>query len=77
MVGNNLDFEKPIDALELKIKGLENSVDIDPEKLSKEVNKLNDAVITLTEKIYSNLSLWQTVQVARHPNRPHIYEYIE
>ena len=77
MVGNNLDFEKPIDALELKIKGLENSVDIDPEKLSKEVNKLNDAVITLTEKIYSNLSLWQTVQVARHPNRPHFYEYIE
>ena len=77
MVGNNLDFEKPIDALELKIRGLENSVDIDPEKLSKEVNKLNDAVITLTEKIYSNLSLWQTVQVARHPNRPHFYEYIE
>ena len=32
MVGNNLDFEKPIDALELKIKGLENSVDIDPEE---------------------------------------------
>ena len=77
MVGNNLDFEKPIDALELKIRGLENSIDIDPEKLSKEVNKLNDAVITLTEKIYSNLSLWQTVQVARHPNRPHFYEYIE
>ena len=33
--------------------------------------------VKLTEKIYSNLSPWQNVQVARHPERPHFVDYIE
>tara|TARA_B110000014_G_scaffold259611_1_gene247746 strand:+ start:2181 stop:3131 length:951 start_codon:yes stop_codon:yes gene_type:complete len=77
MVGGNLDFEEPIKALESKLEDLRKSENIDPERLSKEVNKLNDAIISLTEKIYSNLSVWQNVQIARHPNRPHFYDYVE
>ena len=30
-----------------------------------------------TKKIYSKLSIWQTVQVARHPQRPHTLDFIE
>ena len=77
MVGDNLDFEEPIKALESKLEDLRKSENIDPERLSKEVNKLNDAIIFLTDKIYSNLSVWQNVQIARHPNRPHFYDYVE
>jgi acetyl-CoA carboxylase carboxyl transferase subunit alpha len=77
MVGGNLDFEEPIKALESKLEDLRKSENIDPERLSKEVNKLNDAIIFLTDKIYSNLSVWQNVQIARHPNRPHFYDYVE
>ena len=77
MVGDNLDFEEPIKALESKLEDLRKSENIDPERLSKEVNKLNDAKILLTDKIYSNLSVWQNVQIARHPNRPHFYDYVE
>ena len=77
MVGGNLDFEEPIKALESKLEDLRKSENIDSERLSKEVNKLNDAIISLTEKIYSNLSVWQNVQIARHPNRPHFYDYVE
>lgn len=77
MVGGNLDFEEPIKALESKLEDLRKSENIDPERLSKEVNKLNDAIISLTDKIYSNLSVWQNVQIARHPNRPHFYDYVE
>ena len=77
MVGGNLDFEEPIKALESKLEDLRKSENIDPERLSKEVNKLNDAIILLTDKIYSNLSVWQNVQIARHPNRPHFYDYVE
>ena len=77
MVGDNLDFEEPIKALESKLEDLRKSENIDPERLSKEVNKLNDAIIFLTDKIYSNLSVWQNVQIARHPNRPHFYDHVE
>jgi len=77
MVRDNLDFEEPIKALESKLEDLRKSENIDPERLSKEVNKLNDAIIFLTDKIYSNLSVWQNVQIARHPNRPHFYDYVE
>ena len=77
MVGDNLDFEEPIKALESKLEDLRKSENIDSERLSKEVNKLNDAIILLTDKIYSNLSVWQNVQIARHPNRPHFYDYVE
>ena len=77
MVGGNLDFEEPIKALESKLEDLRKSENIDPERLSKEVNKLNDAIIFLTDKIYSNLSVWQNIQISRHPNRPHFYDYVE
>ncbi|MDG2061185.1 MAG: acetyl-CoA carboxylase carboxyltransferase subunit alpha [SAR86 cluster bacterium] len=76
MNGDYLDFEKPIEALESKLEELRNSPETDPEKISKEVNKLNDSIVLLTEKIFSNLSSWQSVQIARHAKRPHFLDYV-
>ncbi len=76
MVKSYLDFEQPIADIESKILELENS-DIDQNQINKEVVDLNESAIKLTERIYSNLSPWQNVQVARHPERPHFVDYIE
>ena len=76
MVKNYLDFEQPIADIESKILELENS-DLDQGQINKEVVELNERAVKLTEKIYSNLSPWQNVQVARHPERPHFIDYIE
>jgi len=76
MVKSYLDFEQPIADIESKILELENS-DLDHNQIKKEVIDLNESAVKLTEKIYSNLSPWQNVQVARHPERPHFVDYIE
>ena len=76
MVKSYLDFEQPIADIESKIMELENS-DLDQNQINKEVIDLNESAVKLTEKIYSNLSPWQNVQVARHPERPHFVDYIE
>ena len=76
MVKSYLDFEQPIADIESKILELENS-DLDQNQINKEVIDLNESAVKLTSKIYSNLSPWQNVQVARHPERPHFVDYIE
>ena len=77
MLQNYLDFEEPIAVLEKKIEELQSSELLSAEEISEEVLKLNESAIKLTEKIYSNLSAWQSVQVARHPQRPHFLDYVE
>lgn len=77
MLQNYLDFEEPIAVLEKKIEELQSSELLSPEEISEEILKLNESAIKLTEKIYSNLSAWQSVQVARHPQRPHFLDYVE
>ena len=77
MLQNYLDFEEPIAVFEKKIEELQSSELLSPEEISEEILKLNESAIKLTEKIYSNLSAWQSVQVARHPQRPHFLDYVE
>ena len=77
MLQNYLDFEEPIAVLEKKIEELQSSELLSPEEISEEILKLNESAVKLTEKIYSNLSAWQSVQVARHPQRPHFLDYVE
>ena len=77
MLQNYLDFEEPIAVLEKKIEELQSSELLSPEEISEEILRLNESAIKLTEKIYSNLSAWQSVQVARHPQRPHFLDYVE
>lgn len=71
-----LDFEKPIFELESKIKelktfGSDKNIELDPE-----INKLQQKLEKMKENIYANLSIWQRVQIARHPDRPYTLDYI-
>ncbi|MEM9314969.1 MAG: acetyl-CoA carboxylase carboxyltransferase subunit alpha [Pseudomonadota bacterium] len=73
---NYLDFEQPIADLEVKIEELQH-VGSDAElNLSKEIDELRAKSAKLTEKIFSNLSPWDIVRVARHPLRPYTLDYL-
>ena len=71
-----LDFEKPIQEISEKILALKNA-DIDSPELNTQILTLQKERDQLTKKIYSKLSIWQTVQVARHPQRPHTLDFIK
>ena len=71
-----LDFEKTIQDIYEKITALKNSA-IDSSELNNQINTLRKERDVETTKIYSKLSIWQTVQVARHPQRPHTLDFIE
>ena len=73
---NILEFEKPIAEVAEKIKALQLAASDNPELLPQ-IDKLKSQQAALTKKIYSKLSTWQKVQVARHPSRPHTLDFIE
>ena len=76
MIVNILDFEKPIAEVAEKIAALQLAASDNPELLPQ-IDKLKSKQAALTKKIYSKLSTWQKVQVARHPARPHTLDFIE
>ena len=76
MLKSYLDFEQPIADLEQQVIDLKDS-DLDDESIKTEVIRLNESILKTTEKIYSHLTPWQNVQVARHPERPHFLDYIQ
>lgn len=71
-----LDFEKPILELEKKIQELKNFIAEKKIDLSSEVRKLEDKLEHLKKDTYANLTPWQKVQLARHPQRPYTLDYI-
>lgn len=71
-----LDFEKPIQELELKIDELKKLSDDSDIDLSQEIKKLNKKLRDLKVEIFSNLTPWQKTQIARHPERPYTLDYI-
>jgi len=73
---NYLDFEQPIAELEVKIEELQLVGSDNDINISAEIETLRDKSRKLTEKIYSNLSAWDIVKVARHPLRPYTTDYI-
>ena len=73
---NYLDFEQPIAELEMKIEELQGVGDDAELNLAEEIGRLREKSTALTEKIYSNLSAWDIVRVARHPLRPYSLDYI-
>ncbi|HEY4755117.1 MAG TPA: acetyl-CoA carboxylase carboxyltransferase subunit alpha [Ignavibacteriaceae bacterium] len=69
-----LDFEKPIVELEAKLEEMRKfSDDLD---IDKEIVKIEEKVKKLKEGIYRELTRWQRVQLARHPDRPYTLDYI-
>ncbi|MDZ7771354.1 MAG: acetyl-CoA carboxylase carboxyltransferase subunit alpha [Balneolaceae bacterium] len=71
-----LDFEQPIADLENKIKELNEISVADDDVLAPEIERLQERVDELRESIFTNLTRWQKVQLARHPDRPYTLDYI-
>ena len=67
-----LPFEKPLKDLDIEIEKIISS---NPE--SDEISLLNQKRIEIEKEIFRDLSPWETVQLARHPNRPYTLDYIE
>jgi acetyl-CoA carboxylase carboxyl transferase subunit alpha len=69
-----LDFEKPIIELEAKLDEMRKfSGNLD---IEREIKKIEEKVKQLKEGLYKDLSRWQRVQLARHPDRPFTLDYI-
>jgi acetyl-CoA carboxylase carboxyl transferase subunit alpha len=71
-----LEFEKPLRELEKQLdalhqQSLENNID-----MSAELSAIEEKIETTRKEIYTSLSPWQRVQVARHPKRPYALDYI-
>ena len=76
MNGTGLEFEKPILELERKIEELKKFTSTENIDLHSEVEKLEGKLEKLKHEIFENLTPWQRVQIARHPQRPYTLDYI-
>ncbi|MDP3559992.1 MAG: acetyl-CoA carboxylase carboxyltransferase subunit alpha [Legionellaceae bacterium] len=72
-----LDFEQPIEELNQKIEALRMVGQDSSLNLSEEIIRLQDKSNTLTKEIFNDLEPWQITQLARHPLRPQISDYLE
>lgn len=71
-----LPFEKPIVELEDKLAALESQPNPTPATLDS-IRNMRVEIAKLKRETYENLDAWQTVQVARHQERPQAWDYIE
>ncbi len=69
-----LEFEKPINELEQKIEEMRKYAD-NP-AIALEVEKIEKRMNHLQRSVFSGLTRWQKVQIARHPDRPYTLDYI-
>lgn len=72
-----LEFEKPLAKLELQIQELETLQRQREFDYTKELRQLRLNYTNLLRKTYDNLTAWETVQVARHPQRPLFKDYVD
>jgi acetyl-CoA carboxylase carboxyl transferase subunit alpha len=72
-----LDFEKPMAELEQQIQALEALQHAKSLDYSPELRQLREQHTRLLRKTYESLSAWETVQVARHPQRPLFRDYVD
>lgn len=72
-----LNFERPISELEQQIEEVKNLAAAGDMSLSVKLGKLETKLDILKKKVYGNLTSWQKVQLARHPQRPYTQDYIK
>lgn len=71
-----LDFEKPIQELDLRIEELKRLSNGREPSEDTELAMLQEKTSRLLNEIFSSLTPWQRTQVARHPDRPYTLDYI-
>lgn len=72
-----LPFEQPLARLEQQVQELEAMQNQKQVDYTKELRQLRSNYTSLLRKTYENLTAWETVQVARHPQRPLFRDYLE
>src|SRR5689334_17274596 len=72
----HLDFEKPLVELEARLGELKALSD-GGGRVDKELKKLEERSEKLQREIYGDLTIWQRVQLSRHPDRPYFLDYLE
>ena len=71
------DFEKPLQDIQLQIDQLKSTSTNTGLDVTLRINDLEELLKNESAKIYSNLTRWQKVQLARHPDRPHSVDHIK
>lgn len=71
-----LDFEKSIAELESRIRDMKSLESGDEINIGEEVSRLEVKLDKLLRSTYSKLTSWEKIKVARHPDRPHLSDYI-
>ncbi len=72
-----LEFEKPLVELEKRIADMRSYAQVERIDLNEEIARLERKAEKMREEVYHNLTRWQRVQLARHPDRPYTLDYIE
>ena len=72
-----LDFEKPVLELEQKIQDLREHAEEHGVEAEREIAELEKMAEAMRREIYSQLTRYQRVQIARHPKRPYSLDYIQ
>src|SRR6056297_485459 len=73
---NFLEFEQPIAELQAKIEELRLVGEDREVNITEEIARLEEKSTDLTKSIFEDLTSWQIAQLARHPQRPYSYDYI-
>ena len=71
------DFERPIIELESQLEELKKAPSAHKSDFAREITYLEKQIAKLKVKTYTNLTPWQKVQLARHPERPRYIDYLE
>jgi acetyl-CoA carboxylase carboxyl transferase subunit alpha len=74
--GDHLDFEEKVADLDSQMNELRKLSSTKGIDYSAEIRQLQKQQVVELKRIYSDLTAWQTVQVARHPNRPLLTDYL-
>lgn len=74
-INTGLAFEQPIFELETQLRALDSQEDHSAD-LMENRRQLRKKINDVTREVYSSLSAWETVQVARHKDRPHTIDYL-
>jgi acetyl-CoA carboxylase carboxyl transferase subunit alpha len=72
----HLEFEKPLVELEDRIRELK-VYGVRETGFEGELRRLEERVERLQREIYDQLTVWQKVQLSRHPDRPYLLDYVE
>ncbi len=72
-----LEFEKPIAELEQTLESLKKQATEQKIDLSAQIHSIEEKLETTKKEIFTNLTPWQRVQLARHPKRPYMLDYLQ